>query len=278
MRRQRPLVGRQPSAVDRQGSAVSSSQLAGKRQTAFGKQTSILLLTVTLALAACGGGSTGSLTVYSGRSEELVGPVIDRFEQDTGIDVKVRYAGSTELAATLLEEGDNSPADVFFAQDPASLGAVAGDGLFAQLSNDIMALVPERFADDRGRWVGVSARARVVVYDTTTVSADELPATTYELTDPRWQGRLGVAPTNGSFLAFVGAMILADGEEATLQWLKGIEANDPLTYDGNSTIVAAVDRGEVELGLVNHYYLFRLLDERGSSDAANHFLRSGDHR
>ena len=122
-------------------------------------------------------------------------------------------------------------------------------------------MVPERFSDADGRWVGVSGRARTVVYDTTLVSAGSLPPTEDGFVDPRWAGRVGIAPTNGSFLAFVAAKILLDGEAATLAWLEGMEANGSPTFPKNSTIVGAVVDGQVETGLVNHYYLLRVLAE-----------------
>jgi iron(III) transport system substrate-binding protein len=238
-----------------------------------------LILLATIVAASCAPGAPGAASkpvVYSGRGEELVGPLLELFREQSNLDVQVRYAGSTELAATLLEEGENSPADVFFAQDPASLGAVAEAGLLAPLPDDILGRVPERFRDAGGRWVGTSGRARVMVYNTKALSAAELPSSIWELTDPKWNGRVAIAPTNGSFLAFVSAMILTDGEERTLEWLKGIAANEPLAYDENSPIVSATDAGEVEIGLVNHYYLLRLQEEQGEVSAANHFLRSGD--
>lgn len=239
------------------------------------RRTILGFVATALVATACGGDES-TLTIYSGRSEELAAPLIQQFQEETGIEVAVRYADSAELAATLLEEGANTPADVFFAQDPASLGAVRLADLFAPLDPAIIAAVPAAFSDDDGRWVGVSGRARVVVYDTTEVEPSELPATEDGFTDPQWRGRLAIAPTNGSFLAFVAAKILIDGEETTLEWLRGMAANEEPTYPSNSVIVAAVDDGEVDAGLVNHYYLFRRIAEEGAGVvAANHFLTGG---
>ena len=236
-------------------------------------RSAISVIVVALFAASCSlGPSDGSLTVYSGRSEDLVQPLIDRFEEETGIDVTVRYADSASLAATILEEGDSSPADVFFAQDPASLGTVDLDGLFSTLPDDVRGLVPARFSDRDGAWVGVSGRARVVIYDTTAVNPDELPATEDGFVDPSWAGRVAVAPTNGSFLAFVAARILIDGEDATRSWLAGIAANRSPTFPSNSAIVNAVNDGQVETGLVNHYYLLRALAENQDVPGANHFF------
>lgn len=229
----------------------------------------VALISLASVAGACGGDP--ALTVYSGRSEELIGPLIAQFEELTGIDVAVRYGDSAELAATIREEGTNSPADVFFAQDPASLGAVALAGLLASMPTEALERVPARFRDTAGSWVGVSGRARVVVYDSTKVDAATLPATEDGFADPEWRGRIGIAPTNGSFLAFVAAKILLDGEEATLDWLRAM-ADNSVSYSKNSVIVSAVDSGEVDAGLVNHYYLFRLIEEEGEVVAANHFL------
>ncbi len=227
---------------------------------------------IALASSACSTADADGITVYSGRSEELVQPIIDRFIDETGIDVTVRYADSADLAATILEEGGGSPADVFFAQDPASLGTVALAGLFAVLPDDVLTSVPERFSDSGGAWVGVSGRARVVVHDPTVVSAAELPETEDGFADPSWAGRVGIAPTNGSFLAFVAAKILLDGEDATATWLAAMAENGSPTYPRNSAIVTAVIDGQVPTGLVNHYYLLRALAEDPDATASNHFF------
>ncbi|MDE0232137.1 MAG: iron ABC transporter substrate-binding protein [bacterium] len=231
------------------------------------------LLTAGLLIGACGG-ADDPLLIYSGRGEELVGPLIEEFRRSSGLEVEVRYAGSTELASTLLEEGSGTEADVFLAQDPASLGLAAP--LLATLPSEVVEAVPPRFRDRDQRWVGVSGRIRTIVYDRDQVLVSDLPAGIDDLLDPRWTGMIGVAPTNGSFLAFVAAMILDRGEAATLDWLKELAALDPLDYPKNSPIVAAADAGEVGLGLVNHYYLLRLQAEGGGKRAANHFLSAGD--
>lgn len=214
------------------------------------------------------------LTIYSGRSESLVGPIIQQFQEATGITVQVRWGKTAEVAATLLEEGANSPADVFFAQDPGGLGAVAD--MLAPLPEDILNRVDPRFRDPRGRWVGISGRARVIVYNTQRVRPEELPDDLWGFTDPRWKGRIGWAPTNASFQTMVTAMRVAWGEEKTRQWLAGILANDPVVYEKNTPIVAAAGAGEIDVGFVNHYYLYRFLQEEGESfPARNYFLPGG---
>ncbi len=231
----------------------------------------VIAVVLTSVLTACGS-DRDTLTVYSGRSEELIQPLIDRFVAESTVDVEVRYGDSAELAATLIAEGDNSPADVFLAQDPASLGAVARANLFTQLDAALTDQVAARFSDSDRRWVGLSGRARSVVYDTTKIDPSELPASEDAFVEAGWKGRVAIAPTNGSFLAFVAAKILLDGEAATLEWLRGMAANGAPTYPSNSVIVTAVDQGDVDAGMVNHYYLLRLMAEQGDVSAANHFL------
>ena len=238
------------------------------------------LAALALGLAACGGGDGGggggALTVYSGREEELVGPLLDRFEEETGIELEVRYGDSAELAATIAEEGDNSPADVFFAQDPGSLGALEAENLLATLPRSILSRVPARFRDPDRRWTGTSGRVRVLAYNTEAVAEEEVPDTVFDLTDPKWKGKIGFPPTNASFQAFVTAMRLSAGEERTRAWLEAFAANDPETYEKNTPVVEAVAAGEIELGLVNHYYLYLVKEEQPDAPVANHFLEPGD--
>jgi iron(III) transport system substrate-binding protein len=233
-------------------------------------------------LTACSGQAVGAvsddtsqtLTIYSGRSESLVRPVIEQFQEASGIDVEVRYGATSEMAATLLEEGNNSPADVFFAQDPGGLGAVTD--LLAPLPEDILHQVDGRFRDPNGRWVGISGRGRAIVYNTETLKPEDLPQDLRGFTDPQWKRRIGWAPTNGSFQTMVTAMRIAWGEEETRQWLEDILANEPVAYGKNTPIVAAVGAGEVDVGFVNHYYLYRFLQEEGESfSARNYFLPGG---
>lgn len=233
------------------------------------------LAVMVAALAASGcGGDDGTLTVYSGREEELVAPLIERFADEAGINVEVRYGDSAELAATIAEEGDNSPADVFFAQDPGSLGAV--EPQLAELPQETLDRVDARFRDADGRWVGTSGRSRVVVYNTDALTEDEVPDSVFDLIDPKWKSRIGVAPTNASFQAFVTGMRLTEGDDATRKWLLDLAELTPKTYEKNTPIVEAAARGEVDLGLVNHYYLYLVKEEQPDAPIANHFLEPGD--
>ena len=245
------------------------------------KFITLLAVALVAGVAGCGGGDddgagSGTLTVYSGREEELVAPLLEQFEQESGVDLEVRYGDSAELAATIAEEGDNSPADVFFAQDPGSLGALEQEGLLAELPEEILDRVPERFRDPDGRWTGTSGRVRVLAYNTEELSEAEVPDSVFDLTDPKWKGKIGFPPTNASFQAFVTAMRLSAGEERTREWLEGFADNDPKTYEKNTPVVEAVAAGEIELGLVNHYYLYLVKEEQPDSPVANHFLEAGD--
>jgi iron(III) transport system substrate-binding protein len=238
--------------------------------------TVLSTLVTALVLAGCGAddSKSDSLTVYSGREEELVQPLIDMFEEQAGITVDVRYGESAELAATIAEEGGNSPADVFFSQDPGSLGAV--DDELAELPQGTLDRVAERFRDSGGKWVGTSGRTRVLAYNTDALAEDQVPDSVFDLTDPAWKGKIGIAPTNASFQAFVTAMRLSVGEERTRQWLIDLKQNDPKTYEKNTPIVEALATGEIELGLVNHYYLYLVKEEQPEAPIANHFLAKGD--
>lgn len=238
-----------------------------------------LMLAAAVSVAGCGGGSDGRLTIYSGREEELIAPLFEMFTQETGIDVEVRYGDSAELAATIAEEGENSPADVFWAQDPGSLGAV--EDQLDPLTDGILGRVPEQFRDSEGRWVGTSGRARVIVYNTEALSEDDVPDSVFDLTEPtslglQWIGRIGIAPTNASFQAFVTAMRLSEGDERTRQWLLDLKTLKPKEYEKNTPIVEAAAAGEIDLGLVNHYYLYLVKQEQPDAPIANHFLEAGD--
>ncbi len=189
----------------------------------------------------------------------------------------MRYGDTAELAATILEEGENSPADVFFSQDAGALGALANEGLLSPLPEDVLSRVEERFRDPDGNWVGVSGRARVVAYNTEALSEGDLPSSILDFTNPEWQGRIGWAPTNGSFQAFVTALRVIEGEEVAREWLEGIQANDPRVYENNLAILEGVASGEIDVGFVNHYYLFQVQEERGGDVPVNNYYpRNGD--
>jgi iron(III) transport system substrate-binding protein len=223
------------------------------------------------------GAAGGTITVYSGRSEGLVGPVLEMFSEATGITVEVRYGNTAEMAAAILEEGENSPADIYYAQDAGALGAIEAAGLFASLPAEILDIVDPRFKSTDGKWVGITGRARVLVYNTDEVTEADLPATVEELTGEEWEGKVGWAPTNGSFQAFITAMRVTEGDDAAREWLQGMIDNGAVVFEGNADIVRAVAAGEIAVGLVNNYYIYEVSAEEGTElPVANHFFEAGN--
>ncbi len=221
-------------------------------------------LVAAMALPACGG-DRADLTVYSGRQEQLVGPLIERYEKQSGHRVDVRYGDSAELAATVLEEGSNTRADVFFSQDAGALGALEKERRLAPLPADLVESVGPRFRSPSGRWVGASGRARVIAFNPGRVKRSELPRSVLNLTDVRWKGRVGWAPTNASFQAFVTAVRVLQGDRAAERWLRAMVANRPKAYENNVAVRDAIANGEIDVGLINHYYVAEARAQRGSS-------------
>lgn len=215
------------------------------------------------------------LTVYSGRSEEFIAPFFAEWEKESGIKLNVRYGDSAELAAQILEEGKNSPADLFLSQDAGSLGAVSSAGLFTKLPDSVATQIEKKyFADDR-TWVGVTGRARVFAYRPGAVPT--LPQSVADLTKPAYKDKVGIAPSNASFQAFVTALINEKGEKFAEQWLAGVKANGAKIYLKNSAIVEAIDKRLIDLGLVNHYYVWEVSEALGRDiDVEIGFFAPGD--
>ncbi len=209
----------------------------------------------------------GTLTLYSGRNEELVEPLIADFEAATGIDVEVRYGSSAEMGAALMEEGDGTPADVFFSQEVGALGVLAKADLLTSLPDEVVQLVDERFRPAEGNpWVGVTGRSRVIVYNKDLVT--EPPTGVLELTDPAYNGQVAMVPGNAGFQAFVTAFRVSEGDDAARQWLEDMIANGAVTnIESNDDVLTAVENGDIPMGLINHYYWARSLDEAGGADA-----------
>lgn len=246
-----------------------------------------VVATLGLFAGACGSddssasdssGEADSVTIYSGRNEDLIQPILDQFTEATGIGVEVKYGDSADLALLIDEESaaDNVQADVFLSQSPGSIGFLEQGDRLATLPDETLALVEESVRDDEGKWIGFSGRQRVLVYNTELVDPADLPESVFDLTEPQWKGQVGVAPSNGSFQDFVTAMRATEGDDVTMAWLEGLADNDPVSYPKNSAIVAAVGRGEVEVGLVNHYYNYRALEEDPGQPSANHHFPNDD--
>ena len=244
---------------------------------AKGRHAVALLIALVSSVVATGcgtGGDANKVVVYSGREAELVDPLYKQFEQQTGIDVEVRYAGTPELAATIREEGSNARADVFYAQDAGSMISV--EDRLAPLPGRLLDRVPTKYRDRERKWTGITGRVRVLTYNTERVRRDELPESVFDLTSPKWRGRVGIAPGNASFQAFVTAMRIERGDDAARAWLKAMKDNDVQTFESNSAIVEAVARGELDAGLANHYYLYQTKAETPDAPIANHNFADGD--
>jgi iron(III) transport system substrate-binding protein len=233
------------------------------------------LLVGVLILSGCSSGGD-RLTVYSGRTENLIGPLLEDFSDESGIKIDVRYGQSDELALLIDEEGDRSPADVFISQSPGAVGFLAERDRLQPLGEDVLSLVDEENRSGQGTWVGLSGRVRVLVYNTDEVSDGDLPDSVLDLTDATYAGDVALAPDNGSFQDFVSGMRAELGDEATAEWLEAMADNDSPVYANNTAIVEAVGRGEVPMGLVNHYYNFRALAEDPSAPSANHSFEAAD--
>jgi iron(III) transport system substrate-binding protein len=218
----------------------------------------------------------GALTVYSGRSESLVGGLIEKIEAATGVTLNIRYGNTAELAAQILEEGDNTPAGLYFGQDAGALGALAKEGRFAVLPESLLEKVEPRFRSPDGLWIGLSGRARVLVYNPAATDPATLPASILDLPSADLGGPIGWAPTNASFQSFITALRITQGEDAARSWLEGIIATDPVIFDGNAPQVEAVANQEIAVGIVNHYYLHQARKENPEISAENYFFPNGD--
>ena len=228
----------------------------------------IILAAVSVSLPACS--DSGELVVYSGRNENLIRPLLEKFAKEHG-DINVKYGDTAELLPTLLEEGDRSRADLFFSQDAGALAELGRKGMLARLPETLTDRVDGRFRDPQRRWVGVSGRARVIAYNTDQVAKEELPESVFDVIAPKWKGKVGFAPTNASFIAFVSALREQEGDDRAREFLDGLKANEAEEYDNNVLVLDAVASGGVHLGLVNHYYLYSEFKERADAPVANHY-------
>lgn len=232
------------------------------------------LLALVASLTACS--ERDALTIYSGRTENLVGPILERFHEEMGIAIDVKYGDSAELALLIDTEGERTRADVFLSQTPGANAFLAEKELLAELPAALIEQVDERFRDPAGRWVGVTGRQRVLVYNADLLSPGELPNSIDEVVSEQFAGKVAVAPTNGSFQDFVTAMRQVRGDDEVLAWLRALAEGGAPTYPNNNAIVDAVARGEVAMGLVNHYYNHRFLAEDPALPSRNHHFPGED--
>lgn len=220
--------------------------------------------------------SAASLTLYSGRGESMVEPILKQFEKETGIEVNVRYGATAQLAVLLQEEGKRSPADLFWGQDAGAMGAVSQAGLLADLPKDIYKNLPNIYKSVTGNWVATSGRARLFVYSTDRAPSAEHPTSVFDLTNPHFKNRVGWAPTNGSFQSFITAMRVEHGDNRTLEWLNAMKNNGAKTYRNNGTQLEGIADGEIDYGLVNNYYLPRFTKVDAKFPVKQNFFNNGD--
>lgn len=233
-------------------------------------------LAAMLLLAACGGsaspttGTTAgggslsgqSITLYNGQHEQTTAMLVAAFEKRTGVKVKVRSGDEAELANQIMQEGSNSPADVFYTENTPALEHLREQDLLAPIAPSTLAAVPARYSSAQGDWVGVSGRVSVLVYNTGQISPSSLPKSILALAEPKWKGKLGIAPSETDFQPLITSITKFDGDTAAEKWLEGMKTNSKV-YPDNETVVAQVNNGESAIGLINHYYWYRLRDEVG---------------
>ncbi|MDT3376616.1 iron ABC transporter substrate-binding protein [Labrys neptuniae] len=217
------------------------------------------------------------ITVYNAQHESLTKAWAEAFTKETGIKVTLRNGGDTELGNQLVQEGDKSPADVFLTENSPAMVLVDNAKLFAPLSTETLAEVPEAFKPSHGRWIGIAARTTVFAYNKTKLTEDKLPKSLLDLADPAWKGRWGAAPAGADFQAIVSALLALKGEEATATWLKGMKANVK-PFKKNGIAMKGVNDGEVEGAIIYQYYWFGDQAKTGenSKNVALHYFRNQD--
>ena len=222
-----------------------------------------VMFSAASACAACGGGgAAGSITVYNGQHPQLTQAIVNAFERQTGIHVRVRTDDGVVLADELLQEGSSSPADVYLTENSPELMMLTEHHLLAKLPASITDQIPTRYDSPTGEWVGVALRVSALVYNSSLVSASQLPTKLLDLARPEWKGKVAIAPTDSDFVPLIGAVIATDGTATTRSWLAGLKANSSL-YQDDESVVAAVDRGQAAVGIINQYYWYRLQLEQG---------------
>ena len=235
------------------------------------------LLAGAAGLTGCGSDDDTSITIYSGRSESLVGPIFEAFTAETGIAVEARYGSSNDMALTLETEGSKTTADVFLSRSPGPTGYLNDLGMLADLDDAVLVKVDTANRSNGGTWVGFAGRARVLVYNVDEVSEDDLPDSVFDLTGPEYAGLVAIPGSNSSFQDWFTVFRLRNGDDVAIAWLDDMVANGSHFYPTNRAIVEAVGRDEVRFGLVNHYYNHQEVAENGDAQrSTNHGFAPGD--
>lgn len=218
---------------------------------------SLALLSSSLFLStqSVAADNSEGIVVYNAQHENLVKSWVDGFTKETGIKVTLRNGDDSELGNQLVQEGSASPADVFLTENSPSMVLVDNANLFAPLDADTLKQVPAEYRPAHGRWIGIAARSTVFVYNPEKLNEQQLPESLMDLAKPEWKGRWAASPSGADFQAIVSAMLALKGEKATLEWLKAMKANF-VAYKGNSTVMKAVNAGQIDSGVIYHYYRF----------------------
>lgn len=235
-------------------------------------------LVAATALTACSSeDDKPSITVYNAQHQELIEEIAPGFTKETGIEVKLRNGSDFELANQLVQEGSASPADVFLTENSPAMSLVQSKGLFSPVEAKTLAQVPEQYSPSDGSWMGFAARSTVVAYNTDKVKEADLPASILDLAKPEWEGKISFSPSGADFQAIVSAVLETKGEAATKEWLAGIKANGTV-YQGNNVVLESVNAGEVDAGVIYHYYWYRDQAESGenSDNTKLHFFGDKD--
>ncbi|MFJ5451617.1 iron ABC transporter substrate-binding protein [Pectobacterium jejuense] len=234
----------------------------------FGLLSSAVLFASGLALSASATAAENDegIVIYNAQHENLVKSWVDGFTKETGIKVTLRNGSDTELGNQLVQEGKSSPADVFLTENSPSMVLVDNANLFAPLDNATLAQVPSDYRPSHGRWIGIAARSTVFVYNPTKFTDSQLPKSLADLAKPEWKGRWAASPSGADFQAIVSAYLELKGEQATQAWLKGMKENFT-AYKGNSTVMKAVNAGQIDSGVIYHYY--RFVDQAKTGENSN---------
>jgi iron(III) transport system substrate-binding protein len=222
------------------------------------------VLALLLALAGCGSAGGRSILLYNGQHPQVTTELVAAFEKQTHIKVQVRTNDGIVLADQLLQEGSSSPADVYLTENSPELEDLEQHGLLAKLDPATLAQVPARYESASGEWEGIALRISALAYDPKLIAAAALPKSLLELAEPQWKGKVALAPTDSDFVPLVGAVIATYGKHAAVNWLSGLKRNGAL-YQSDESVVSAVNKGDVALGIINHYYWYRLRLEVGAS-------------
>ena len=229
------------------------------------------------ALSACSLLNPPDLVVYNAQHEELLDEIVPLFEKETGLDVELRSGKDLEMANQIVEEGKDSPADVFLTENSPAMSIVDNAGLFTEVPDGVLDNIPAEYVPSDRKWTGFLARSTVAMYNTDKLTDADMPDSILDFAKPEWQGRIGFSPTGADFQAIVSAVLELEGEDVTREWLAGLERNGEILQN-NLVVMQSVDSGEVDAGIAYHYYWYRDREENGSDsdNSALHFFGNQD--